>query len=126
MSKPVLRFPAARLGCRVMRGDLPDDFLEWGPMEDWMDIHLATCLACQADFGPGRLVGEFMATLADDPVVRAPAGFVDDVMGRLGGPTDSELRRRRSTIGWSAGAVSAAALTTVLLVLRRGRMAGAH
>lgn len=126
MSKPVLRFPAARLGCRIMRGDLPDGVLEWGPLEEWMDIHLATCLACQADVGPGRLVGDMVAEVERGRSYSAPEGFVDDVMGGLGRPTTTELRHRRAVVGWSAGAVSAAAVTTALVVLRRLRVAGAH
>jgi hypothetical protein len=126
MSKPVFRFPAARLGCRVMRGDLPDAVLEWGPMEEWMDIHLATCLACQADFGPSRAVGEVVGDVDDDRLVSAPEGFVESVMDGLDGPTTTEVLHRRAVVGWSAGAVSAAAVTTAVVLLRRFRVVGAH
>lgn len=121
-----LRFPAARLGCRVVRGDLPDELLEVGPLSTWLDVHLATCLACQADVGPGRAASETMALLAETPDHRAPRGLPERVLAGLGEPTPTERRRRRAAIGWSAGAVSAALAGAVVVVLRRGRIVGAH
>ena len=118
---PVLRFPAARFGCRLVRGDLPDSVLEWGPMAAVMANHLATCLACQADEGPGRAVAELVGELADGPLVPAPPGFVESVVAGLGRPTRTELRRRRAAIGWSAGAASAAIVSTALVILRRSK-----
>ncbi len=126
MSRPILRFPAARTGCRLVRSDLPDGFLEWRPMATWMDIHLETCLACQADLGPNRAVADLVADVADPATVRAPEDLVEDVMAGLDRPTESELRRRRSAIGWSAGAVSAAVATTVVVAVARSRTVGAH
>lgn len=120
-----LRFPAARLGCRVVRGDLPDELMEIGPVAGWMDVHLATCLACQADVGPGRAAGETVALLAETPDHRAPVDLVERVMGSLGAPTLVE-RRRRAAIGWSAGAASAALAGALVVLLRRGRIVGAH
>lgn len=122
----VLRFPAARLGCAVVRSDLGDQWLERGTVPTWMEIHLNTCLACQADLGPGRLVAEDLAALAETPDHRAPAGFLEAVMAGLGDPTPSELRRRHTVVGWSVGAVSTAIVTAVVLLVRRSRVAGAH
>ena len=113
MSRPVFRFPAARLGCRAVRGDLPDRLLEWGPMEEWMDIHLATCLACQADVGPGRLVGEAVGGTDGDAVIPAPDGFVTTVMERLDGPTTTEVRHRRAVVGETNVFTSAAGRDTI-------------
>ena len=118
MSRP-LRFPAARLGCRVVRSDLADRWIERGSAPAWMEIHLTTCLACQADLGPARLVADEMATLAETPDHRAPAGFVDIVMAGLGAPTASELRRRNAAVGWSVGAATTAIAATLVVLLRR-------
>ncbi len=119
-----LRFPAARLGCGLIRGDLADEALEVGTTPSLLELHLETCLACQADVGPGRQVSAWLARLAEGAGERAPIGFVDRVLADLGSPTLTERRHRMVLVGWSAaGAISAAAATVAVVILRRGRPA---
>ena len=122
----LLRFPAARMGCSLVRSGLADRWIDTGPMADLMELHLSTCLACQADVGPGRVVAEQLTALAEAPLHRAPADLPEAVMEGLGAPTPSELRRRNTVVGWSAGAALTAVATAVLLWVRRSRVAGAH
>ena len=65
----LLRFPVARLGCRLVRGEVPDAALEVGPVSTWMEVHLASCLACQADVGSCDAAGE--AILLEARIVAA-------------------------------------------------------
>jgi hypothetical protein len=119
-----LRFPAARAGCGLVRGDLPDGALEWGGTSDLLALHLATCLACQADVGPGRSVAIAIGALASAAPHRAPVGFVESVMADLGLPTFSERHHRRAMVGWStAGVASAVAAGAALVLARRHRPA---
>lgn len=122
----LLRFPAARMGCSLVRSGLSDRWIDSGPMADLMELHLTTCLACQADVGKGRVVAEQLGALTDVPLHRAPVDFTEAVMDGLGAPTPSELRRRNAVVGWSAGAALTAIATAVVLWLRRSRVAGAH
>ena len=119
-----LRFPAARFGCGLIRGDLNDEALEMGTTPALLELHLETCLACQADVGPGRQIAAWLARLAKAADERAPIGFVDRVLADLGSPTLTERRHRLAVVGWSAaGAVSAAAATVAVVIARRGRPA---
>lgn len=122
----LLRFPAARMGCSLVRSDLPDRWLESGPMADLLEMHVSTCLACQADFGPGRAVAQGLSALSDVPFHRTRPGFTDAVLDGLGDPTPSELRRRNAVVGWSTGAAVTAVATAAVLVARRSRVVGAH
>lgn len=122
----LLRFPVARLGCRLVRGDVPDAALEVGPVSAWMEVHLESCLACQADVGSCDAAGDAIADLAELPPHRAPAGLAERVMAGLDRSTPIERRRRRAAIGWSAGAVSAAAAAAAVVLARRSRVLGAQ
>jgi hypothetical protein len=122
----LLRFPVARLGCRLVRGEVPDAALEVGPVSTWMEVHLASCLACQADVGSCDAAGEAIGELAALPPHRAPVGLAERVLADLDRSTPTERRRRRAAIGWSAGAASAAAATAAVVLARRSRVLGAQ
>lgn len=120
MADPIGRFAVSRLGCRLVNGRLPDRVLGSAAADSLFELHLETCLVCQAEAAHQGSLAKAVADLPDPAMRSMPGGFVDDVMEGIARREHNARIRGRALTAGGLGIVSAA-LTVLIWLLGRRR-----
>ncbi|NND85029.1 MAG: hypothetical protein HKN46_07750 [Acidimicrobiia bacterium] len=119
MADPVGRFAVSRLGCRLVNGRLPDRILGSAAADSLFELHLETCLVCQAEAAQQGSLVRAVADLPDPSVPTAPRGLVDEVMDGIARREHAARVRGRALTAGGLGVVSAGLTVLIWLLGRR-------
>ncbi len=124
MADPIGRFAVSRLGCRLVNGRLPDRILGSAAADSLMELHLETCLVCQAEAAQQGPLARAVGDLPEPASGGAPRGLVDGVMEGIARREHAARVRGRALTAGVLGLVSAG-LTVLVWLLGRRRSVGA-
>jgi hypothetical protein len=119
MADPIGRFAVSRLGCRLVNGRLPDRILGSAAADSLFELHLETCLVCQAESAQQGSLARAVADLPDPSMRSMPRGLVDDVMDGIARREHAARVRGRALTAGGLGVVSAGLTVLIWLLGRR-------